>query len=140
MSIAGDSPMYSMIRRDGIPESCPFHGPHTYSYAKGSNILSSYKFSSIFKLFWCKFLWIPCFPYNLDNYFNILTSLHHIICFISPQDVNAKLFNAYQRFFFNCWCILDLVLFNVYLYYKSWWMIFQENLILSINNSLIFNE
>jgi len=40
MSIAGDSPMYSMIRRDGIPESCPFHGPHTYSYAKGGSGMS----------------------------------------------------------------------------------------------------
>ena len=35
MSIDGDSPMYSMIRRSGQPEVCPFHGPHTFSYAKG---------------------------------------------------------------------------------------------------------
>ena len=35
MGIAGDSPMYSMIRRAGVPEPCPFHGPHTFSYAKG---------------------------------------------------------------------------------------------------------
>jgi len=33
--IAGDSAMYSMIRRDVEPEPCPFHGPHTFSYAKG---------------------------------------------------------------------------------------------------------
>ena len=39
MSIAGDSPMYSMIRRHGAPEPCPFHGPHTFSYAKGKSIL-----------------------------------------------------------------------------------------------------
>ena len=35
MGIAGDSPMYSMIRRGGGAEVCPFHGPHTFSYAKG---------------------------------------------------------------------------------------------------------
>lgn len=35
MGIAGDSPMFSMIRRGGAAETCPFHGPHTFSYAKG---------------------------------------------------------------------------------------------------------
>ena len=34
LDIAGDSPMYSMIRRSATPEACPLHGPHTFSYTK----------------------------------------------------------------------------------------------------------
>ena len=35
MNIAGDSPMYSLFRRNSDPVKCPFKGPFTFSYSKG---------------------------------------------------------------------------------------------------------
>ena len=35
MNIAGDSPMYSLFRRNSDTVKCPFKGPFTFSYSKG---------------------------------------------------------------------------------------------------------
>ena len=37
MGIAGDSPMYSMFRKEGKPVRCPFKGPFTFRYTKGGS-------------------------------------------------------------------------------------------------------
>jgi hypothetical protein len=34
-NIAGDSPMYSLFRRNADPIKCPFKGPFSFSYSKG---------------------------------------------------------------------------------------------------------
>ena len=39
-NIAGDSPMYSMFRREGEPVRCPFKGPFSFSYSKGGSGLN----------------------------------------------------------------------------------------------------
>jgi len=43
-NIAGDSPMYSMFRRDSEPVRCPFKGPFTFSYSKGGSGLNQCSF------------------------------------------------------------------------------------------------
>jgi len=40
-NIAGDSPMYSMFRREAEPVRCPFKGPFSFSYSKGGSGLNT---------------------------------------------------------------------------------------------------
>ena len=34
-TIAGDAPLFTMFRKDGLLVKCPFRGPHSFSYSKG---------------------------------------------------------------------------------------------------------
>jgi len=43
-TISGDSPMYSMFRREAHTEKCPFKGPFTFSYSKGGSGLNTCSF------------------------------------------------------------------------------------------------